>query len=38
MMDKCIRAGKYEFAFALTNFAVNLTQSKLIQNPMVKVC
>uniref|UniRef100_A0A915E8K0 Conserved oligomeric Golgi complex subunit 8 n=1 Tax=Ditylenchus dipsaci TaxID=166011 RepID=A0A915E8K0_9BILA len=36
MMEKCIRAGKYEFAFALTNFAVNLKQSKLIQNPMVK--
>ncbi|KAI1702427.1 dor1-like family domain-containing protein [Ditylenchus destructor] len=36
MMDKCIRAGKYEFAFALTNFAVNLKQSRLIENPMIK--
>lgn len=37
LMDKCIREGNYEMAFALTNFAVIMKQSKLMQNTMVKV-
>lgn len=37
MMDKYIRAGKYESAYALTNFAVNLKQSKLVLNSIIKV-
>lgn len=37
-MDKCIRAGRYETAYALTNFAVKIKQNnKLIQNLMIKV-
>ncbi|KAH7730617.1 Conserved oligomeric Golgi complex component 8 [Aphelenchoides avenae] len=37
MMEKCVRAGQYEAAYALTNFALTLKQSKLVQNPLIKV-
>ncbi|CAD5219870.1 unnamed protein product [Bursaphelenchus okinawaensis] len=36
MMDKCIRHGQYDLAYALTTFAVNLQQSKLGENLIIK--
>ncbi|CAD5227282.1 unnamed protein product [Bursaphelenchus xylophilus] len=36
MMDKCIRHGQYDLAYALTTFAVNLQQSKLGENQIIK--
>lgn len=35
-MEKCIRAGQYESAYALTNFALSLKQSKLVKYPLIK--
>ena len=37
MMEKCIRTGRYEQAYAMTNFALNMKQTKLAQNPLFKV-
>lgn len=39
MMEKCIHAGRYEQAYAMTNFALNMkqTSSKLMKNALFKV-
>lgn len=38
LMDRSIRAGYYDSAYALSTFAQNMQQSKLDDNRIVKVC
>jgi len=36
-MEKCIRAGHFDQAYSITNFALSIKQSKLVQYPLFKV-
>ncbi|CAK5088948.1 unnamed protein product [Meloidogyne enterolobii] len=36
LMEKCIRAGHFDQAYSITNFALSIKQSKLVQYPLFK--